>query len=223
MTAEPPFRQTLLDRGGRLLRLAGAAFAEPLDQVRDVRELLLEVALVVLEPLEDVVAVVPSSAEAAVVSSASVHVHLPSYRSRNVSIRVRDRRSAPALFAEASRVAIAGSGYDAHAVTHVVTVSCTGMFAPGPDYHLVRDLDLSPTVERYHLGFIGCAAAIPALRLAARIVGADPAAVVLVACAAVDGVLWRKEFTPAWYFALRCLLTSVASLSLLAAAPSMNG
>ncbi|EGD05980.1 hypothetical protein C7S13_4811 [Burkholderia cepacia] len=48
-------------------------------------------------------------------------------------------------------------------------------------------------------------------------------AIVLVACAAVDGVLWRKDFVPAWYFALRCLLTSVASLSLLAAAPSMNG
>ncbi|KVF75924.1 hypothetical protein WS75_14050 [Burkholderia sp. FL-7-2-10-S1-D7] len=48
-------------------------------------------------------------------------------------------------------------------------------------------------------------------------------AIVLVACAAVDGVLWRKAFIPAWYFALRCLLTSVAGLSLLAATPSMNG
>ncbi len=67
------------------------------------------------------------------------------------------RRTAPGLFAAASRAAIEGSGYSTDAVTHVVTVSCTGMFAPGPDYHLVRDLGLSPTVERYHLGFIGCA------------------------------------------------------------------
>lgn len=106
------------------------------------------------------------------------------------------RRTAPALFAEASRAALAGSGYEADAVTHVVTVSCTGMFAPGPDYHLVRDLGLSPTVERYHLGFIGCAAAIPALRLAARIVSADPAAVVLVACAELCSLHWQTSPHP---------------------------
>ncbi|MFN3949430.1 type III polyketide synthase [Microbacterium sp.] len=103
------------------------------------------------------------------------------------------RRTAPTLFAEASRAALAGSGYRADAVTHVVTVSCTGMFAPGPDYHLVRDLDLSPTVERYHLGFIGCAAAVPALRLAARIVGDDPTAVVLVACTELCSLHWQTS------------------------------
>ena len=85
------------------------------------------------------------------------------------------RRTAPALSAEASRSALSRAGVDAADVTHVVTVSCTGMFAPGPDYLLVRDLGLSPAVERYHLGFIGCAAAIPALRLAARAVAAAQA------------------------------------------------
>jgi predicted naringenin-chalcone synthase len=106
------------------------------------------------------------------------------------------RRTAPALFAEAARGAIAGSGRDAAAVTHVVTVSCTGMFAPGPDYLLVRDLDLSPSVERYHLGFIGCAAAIPALRLAARIVAADHDAVVLVAAAELCSLHWQTSSHP---------------------------
>lgn len=93
------------------------------------------------------------------------------------------RRAAPPLFAEASRGALASAGVDAAEVTHVVTVSCTGVFAPGPDYRLVRDLGLSPAVERDHLGFVGCAAAVPALRLAARITRADPDAVVLVASA----------------------------------------
>jgi len=106
------------------------------------------------------------------------------------------RRTAPPLFAEASRAAIAGSGRTADAISHVVTVSCTGMFAPGPDYHLVRDLGLSPAVERYHLGFIGCAAAIPALRLAARIVGDDPAAVVLVACTELCSLHWQTSSHP---------------------------
>lgn len=106
------------------------------------------------------------------------------------------RRTAPALFAGAAREALRGSGLTAEAVTHVVTVSCTGMFAPGPDYHLVRDLGLRPSSERYHLGFIGCAAAIPALRLAARIVAADDDAVVLVACAELCSLHWQTSSDP---------------------------
>src|SRR5699024_1619738 len=65
-------------------------------------------------------------------------------------------------------------------LTHVITVSCTGFFAPGPDYRIVRALDLDPSVERYHLGFMGCYAAFPALRQAQTICQADPEAVVLV-------------------------------------------
>jgi alkylresorcinol/alkylpyrone synthase len=89
---------------------------------------------------------------------------------------------APGLNARAARAALADAEVEASAVTHVVTVSCTGFFAPGPDYRLVRDLGLDPAVERYHLGFIGCAAAMPGLRLATRICAAQPGAVVLVVC-----------------------------------------
>ncbi|MFE7845680.1 type III polyketide synthase [Microbacterium sp. NPDC057407] len=90
--------------------------------------------------------------------------------------------AAPELYERAARAALTDAALDASAITHVVTVSCTGFFAPGPDYRLVRDLGLSPRVERYHLGFIGCAAAMPGLRLAARITAAQPDAVVLVVC-----------------------------------------
>ncbi len=73
-------------------------------------------------------------------------------------------------------------GLGADQVTHVVTASCTGFFAPGPDHVLVRDLGLDPATERYHLGFMGCYAAFPALRTARALCAADPAAVVLVVC-----------------------------------------
>lgn len=92
-------------------------------------------------------------------------------------------RLAPPLFAEAARNALAAASLEPEDVTHVVTVSCTGMFAPGPDYRLVRDLGLPTTVERSHLGFMGCAAAVPGLRTAARICAGQPEAVVLVVCA----------------------------------------
>jgi len=97
----------------------------------------------------------------------------------------RNRRfiaSAPEFTAAAARTALADGGIDPSAVTHVVTVSCTGLFAPGPDYRLVRDLGLRPTVERCHLGFIGCAAALPALRVASALAASRPDAVVLVVC-----------------------------------------
>jgi predicted naringenin-chalcone synthase len=61
-------------------------------------------------------------------------------------------------------------------------VSCTGFFAPGPDQLLVDRLGLDPQVERFHLGFMGCHAAFPALRAARAFCAARPDAVVLVAC-----------------------------------------
>jgi predicted naringenin-chalcone synthase len=81
------------------------------------------------------------------------------------------------------REALVGAeGFVAADVTHVVTVSCTGFMNPGLDIHLVRVLGLSAGVERYHLGFMGCYAAIPALRMAWQFCRADPRAVVLVVC-----------------------------------------
>jgi predicted naringenin-chalcone synthase len=67
-------------------------------------------------------------------------------------------------------------------VTHVITASCTGFSNPGADYHIVNELGLSPTTQRYNLGFMGCYAAFPALRMAHQFCQADPQAVVLVMC-----------------------------------------
>ena len=65
-------------------------------------------------------------------------------------------------------------------VTHLITVSCTGFYSPGPDFHIVQRLGLNPAVERYHLGFMGCYAVLPALRMARQFCQANPQAVVLV-------------------------------------------
>jgi predicted naringenin-chalcone synthase len=67
-------------------------------------------------------------------------------------------------------------------ITHVVTVSCTGFYNPGPDFDIVLGLGLAPSTERYHIGFMGCYAAFPALRMADQFCRANPNAVVLVVC-----------------------------------------
>jgi predicted naringenin-chalcone synthase len=65
-------------------------------------------------------------------------------------------------------------------ITHVITATCTGFSNPGPDYYIVREVNLRPSTQRYALGFMGCYAALPALRMAWQFCQADPAAVVLV-------------------------------------------
>lgn len=67
-------------------------------------------------------------------------------------------------------------------ITHLVTVSCTGFFAPGLDLALVQQLGLAPTVGRTLIGFMGCAAAFNGLRTATQIVQSQPQARVLVVC-----------------------------------------
>jgi predicted naringenin-chalcone synthase len=66
------------------------------------------------------------------------------------------------------------------AVTHIITVSCTGFFAPGLDIGLVKRLGLPPTVGRLHVGFMGCHGVLNAMRAARATVIADPEAVVLL-------------------------------------------
>jgi alpha-pyrone synthase len=65
-------------------------------------------------------------------------------------------------------------------VTHVIVTSCTGLYAPGLDFDIVRHLGLSTSVERTMIGFMGCYAAINALKSANYIVRSEPRAKVLM-------------------------------------------
>ena len=73
-------------------------------------------------------------------------------------------------------------GDDAARVTHVIVTTCTGFSAPGLDLELVERCGLHPSVERTVIGFMGCYAAINALKLARHIVRSEPKARVLVVC-----------------------------------------
>ena len=65
-------------------------------------------------------------------------------------------------------------------ITHVLVTCCTGLYAPGLDFEIVDHLGLSAGVERTMVGFMGCNAAINALKLARHIVRSDPKAGVLM-------------------------------------------
>lgn len=91
----------------------------------------------------------------------------------------RFEHEAPTLMRKAvDRLAL--SGKERSAITHVLVTCCTGFYAPGLDFQIVDHLGLSPGVERTIVGFMGCYAAINALKLARHIVRSDPKAAVLM-------------------------------------------
>ncbi|MFG0328615.1 MAG: type III polyketide synthase [Phycisphaerales bacterium] len=88
----------------------------------------------------------------------------------------RYEQDAATLATAAAEGALADSGWRATSITHLVTVSCSGFSAPGVDLTLMRRFGLRPTVERTHVGFMGCHGALNGLRVAKAIVEADPEA-----------------------------------------------
>ena len=88
---------------------------------------------------------------------------------------------------ETAALALAGQtvaklelGRLANKITHVIVTSCTGFSAPGLDLQLVQRFGLNSSVERTIIGFMGCYAAINALKLARHIVRSAPGAKVLI-------------------------------------------
>ncbi len=67
-------------------------------------------------------------------------------------------------------------------ITHIIVATCTGAVAPGLDIQLAAALRLQPTVRRTMIAFMGCYAAIPALRTAWYTCRADARARALVVC-----------------------------------------
>ena len=76
--------------------------------------------------------------------------------------------------------AVSALAPEADRITHLVVASCTGFTAPGLDLQLAAALGLPSRVARTMVGFMGCAAAVPALRIADQAIRAEPGARVLV-------------------------------------------
>ncbi len=77
-------------------------------------------------------------------------------------------------------IADLGMNAERERITHLIVASCTGFSAPGLDLQITARLGLRADVARSVIGFMGCSAAVPALRAARDAVLADPAARVLV-------------------------------------------
>lgn len=75
-----------------------------------------------------------------------------------------------------------GMERDGPGITHLIVATCTGFVAPGLDRQIIARFGLPLNVERTTVGFMGCQAAINALKLAWHMVRSEPRARVLVVC-----------------------------------------
>ncbi|MFN4082458.1 MAG: type III polyketide synthase [Bacteroidia bacterium] len=80
-------------------------------------------------------------------------------------------------------------------ITHLITVSCTGMAAPGLDIMLVQQLGLKPNIQRTSVNFMGCYAAIHALKLADAICKSNEKNIVLVVSVELCTIHFQSVYT----------------------------
>ena len=83
-----------------------------------------------------------------------------------------------------------------HNITHLITVSCTGMSAPGLDLELMELLELPRTTFRTSVNFMGCYAAIHAMKMADAFCKTDKEANVLIVCTELCTLHFQKDATP---------------------------
>ena len=117
----------------------------------------------------------------------------------NPSTAERMRRYQPAaleLALAASRLALLDAAIEASAITHLITVSCTGFGAPGFDLALIDQLPLAMDVARTHVGFMGCHGAFNGLRVARAFVEADPTACVLLCAVELCSLHLQEGWNP---------------------------
>lgn len=80
-------------------------------------------------------------------------------------------------------------------ITHLITVSCTGMSAPGLDLQVMDLLDLEKTIFRTSVNFMGCYAAIHAMKIGDAICRNDRTAQVLIVCTELCTLHFQREAT----------------------------
>jgi prepilin-type processing-associated H-X9-DG protein len=150
---------------------------------------------------------------------------LPFYTGANPTTGERMARfaaEAGPLALMATSAALAAAAVDPAAITHLVTVCCTGFQAPGFDLDLIQGLPLDPNVARTQVGFMGCHGALNGLRVAHAFGAADAGARVLLCalelCSLHQQLGWHPERVVA-----NALFADGAAATVLAADPPVAG
>ena len=80
-------------------------------------------------------------------------------------------------------------------ITHLITVSCTGMSAPGIDLQVMEMMNLSQNIVRTSVNFMGCYAAVHGLKLANAFCNSTKNANVVVVCTELCTLHFQKDIS----------------------------
>lgn len=78
-------------------------------------------------------------------------------------------------------------------ISHIITVSCTGMYAPGLDIEIIGALGLKSNTSRTAINFMGCYGAFNGMKVAAAFCKANPNAKVLLVCVELCSIHFQEE------------------------------
>lgn len=104
------------------------------------------------------------------------------------------QQHAPGLSIAAIKEAIEGH-INPDQITHLITVSCTGMSAPGLDLQIAEALQLRVNLFRTSVNFMGCYAAVHALKMAQMICDSSTDANVIIVCTELCTIHFQQQYT----------------------------
>lgn len=108
----------------------------------------------------------------------SISTTSPSFSFRNEIFK----REAPRLAHKAASQAIHDWGGNPGSITHIVSVTCTGVVCPGIEVSLIQSLNLDYSVERVAVNFMGCFGAFKGLAVAQALANENPRNRILLVC-----------------------------------------
>lgn len=85
--------------------------------------------------------------------------------------------------------------FNLNSITHLITVSCTGMYAPGLDIDIIRFFSLPTTISRTAINFMGCYGVFNAIKLAESICKSYPTSKVLIVSVEICSIHMQSELT----------------------------
>lgn len=91
-------------------------------------------------------------------------------------------REAPLLAHKAAEKTLNKWNGNRRDITHLISISCTGLTAPGIEFHLLESLGLSRSTDRLGINFMGCFGAFKGLSVAKAIARDNPKNRVLLVC-----------------------------------------
>jgi predicted naringenin-chalcone synthase len=118
--------------------------------------------------------------------------NIPGTEARNEKYK----EEAPVLALEAAKALQQEWQRDVQEITHIISISCTGVMAPGIEFILQQELGLLPTVRRIGINFMGCFGAFCGLATACALAQENPKNRILVVCTELCSLHFQVTLDP---------------------------